>query len=96
MIPRMQYSVAGPNCLWHMDGNLKLRDCGFILHGCIDGYSRRIIYLEANTNNRASTVLIAFLKGVEHVGAIPRRVQSDKGLENKDVALWMININGTN
>ena len=94
MIPRMQYSVAGPNCLWHMDGNLKLRDYGFVLHGCIDGYSRRIVYLEANTNNRANTVLSAFLKGIEHVGAVPHRVRSDKGLENKDVARWMIHMNG--
>jgi hypothetical protein len=96
LIPRMQYSVAGPNCLWHIDGNLKLREYGFVLHGCIDGYSRRIIYLEANTNNRAVTVLRAFLRGVESVSVVPQRVRSDKGLENKDVALWMIMTNGEN
>src|SRR5271170_7704898 len=40
MIPRSLYSVKGPNSLWYMDGNLKLRMYGFVLHGAIDGYSR--------------------------------------------------------
>jgi len=96
MIPRSVYSVAGPNSLWHMDGNLKLRDYGFVLHGAIDGYSRYVIYLEANLNNRAETVLNAFLCGVESVQQIPIRVRADKGGENRDVALWMIATQGEN
>ena len=28
---------AGPNYLWHMDGNDKLKPYGFSIHGCIDG-----------------------------------------------------------
>jgi hypothetical protein len=90
VIPRAVYSVAGPNSLWHMDGNLKLRQYGFVLHGAIDGFSRYLIYLEANLNNRADTVLKAFLKGVETVGHVPLRVRADKGSENRDVGLWMI------
>ena len=93
-IPRSVYSVRGPNSLWHMDGNLKLKDYGFVLHGAIDGYSRRIIYLEANTDNRASTVLKAFVDGVNSIKAVPQRVRADKGKENRDVALWMLTING--
>lgn len=96
MIPRSVYSVKGPNSLWHMDGNLKLRMYGFVLHGAIDGYSRRIIYLECNTNNRAATVLSAFVNGVRHICAVPQRVRADKGQENRDVALWMLVSNGTN
>ena len=63
MIPHSVYSVKGPNSFWHMDGNLKLRDYGFVSYVAIDGYFRRVIYLECNTNNRAETVLSAFLKG---------------------------------
>ena len=74
LIPRSVYSVRESNSLWHMNGNLKLREYEFVLHAAIDGYSRRIIYLEANVNNRASTVLNAFLRGVESVNAIPNRV----------------------
>ena len=96
MIPRSVYSVAGPNSLWHMDGNLKLREYGFVLHGAIDGFSRYVIYLEANLNNRAETVLNAFLCGVESVQQIPIRVRADKGGENRDVALWMIATQGEN
>jgi len=95
LIPRSVYSVKAPNSLWHMDGNLKLKDYGFVLHGAIDGYSRRIIYIECNTNNRAATVLDAFLHGVGSVEAVPRRVRADKGLENREVAVWMIMTNGT-
>ena len=27
-----------------------------VVHGCVDGYSRRIMYLEASDNNRSETV----------------------------------------
>ena len=95
LIPRTVYAVRSPNSLWHMDGNHKLANAyGFVLHGAIDGYSRRIIYLECNTNNRAQTVLSAFLQGVRSVQAIPHRVRADKGRENVDVAVWMIATNG--
>jgi hypothetical protein len=70
-----------------MDGNLKLRDYGFVLHATIDGYSRRVIYLECNTNNPAETVLSAFLNGVSKIHAVPQRIRADKGQENGDVAL---------
>jgi hypothetical protein len=73
-----------------MDGNLKLKNYGIVLHGCIDGYSRRVIYLEVSTNNRAATVLNAFLSGIEKLNAVPSRIRADKGRENVDVATWML------
>ena len=43
---------VGPNFLWHLDGYDKLKQFGFAIHGCIDGFSRFIIWLEsASTNN---------------------------------------------
>lgn len=96
MIPCTVYSVAGPNSLWHIDGNLKLREYRFVLHAAIDGFSRYLIYLEANLNNRAQTVLDAFLHGISAVGQIPLRVRADKGAENRDMGLWMIVIRGEN
>lgn len=61
----------------------------FVLHGCIDGYSRLPVFLEINTNNSSSTVLAAFIKAVAAYG-LPERVRSDKGGENVQVAEYMI------
>lgn len=49
-----------------------------------------IVFLRCSTNNKASTVLYAFREGVHRFG-LPSRVRSDKGGENVDVALYMLN-----
>ncbi len=60
-----------------------------MVHGCIDGYSRRIIYLRAADNNRADTVLQLFIDGVQRLG-LPIRVRSDRGGENVEIARFML------
>ena len=45
---RRHYKTAGPN---HIDGYDKLKPFGFCIHGAIDGYSRRIMSLEAGPTN---------------------------------------------
>lgn len=37
---RRHYVNPGPNFMWHIDGNDKLKPYGFAIHGCIDGFSR--------------------------------------------------------
>ncbi|XDV17579.1 hypothetical protein PO909_023414 [Leuciscus waleckii] len=76
---RRPYSVPGPLSFWHIDGNHKLVRWRIVVHGGTDGFSRKIMYLRANNNNRAATVL-----------GLPHRVRSDKGGENVEVARFML------
>ena len=86
---RREYSVAGPNSLWHVDGYHKLIRWQIIIHGGIDGFSREIVYLSASNNNQSSTVLTAFIAAVEQYG-LPSRVRSDKGSENVGISQYML------
>lgn len=79
----------------HIDGNHKLIRWRFVIHGGIDGYSRKIVYLHCSTNNRADTVVGLFQQAVEDHG-LPSRVRSDMGVENVDVARFMIHNRGLN
>jgi hypothetical protein len=95
IIPRRRYNVVSPNALWHIDGNHKLIRWRFIIHGGIDGYSRMIVYLKCNGNNKSTTVLLHFCEAVRNFGK-PSRVRGDCGGENRKVAEWIIRENGLN
>ena len=47
IVNRRHYSVPGPRSLWHLDDNHKLIRWGFIIHGCVDGFSRRLCFWNA-------------------------------------------------
>ncbi|XP_066030637.1 uncharacterized protein [Pocillopora verrucosa] len=59
-IRRHVYNVLSPLALWHMDGNHKLIRWRFVVHDCIDGYSRSVVYLRCDTNDTSDTVLRLF------------------------------------
>lgn len=72
-----------------MDGNEKLVNWNFYIHGCTDGLSRKIIYLELAVTKKAETVLQIFTReGVQKHG-LPMRVRGDGGTENVGVAEYM-------
>lgn len=93
-ISRRVYSVPSSNFLWHIDGLHCLIRWKIVIHGGIDGFSRRIVYLHASCNNRAQTVYSLFHDAVMECGW-PSRVRSDKGGENVDVARSMVTVRGT-
>lgn len=92
-IKRRMYQVPTPNSLWHMDAHMKLSRWGFATHGCIDGYSRTIIYVSCATSVTAETVVNLFVPAVSKYG-VPSRVRSDHGYENIFVAILMNSIRG--
>lgn len=92
-ITRRSYSVPGPNSLWHIDSHHSLIRWRFVVHGCIDGYSRMVPYLTCAPNNKARTVLRFFRQATSEFG-VPSRVRSDKGGENTLVCHFMVSYRG--
>ena len=85
---RRNYSTKGPNYLWQRDGWDKLKPFGFCVHGAIDGYSRKILWLEVcNLNNDHGIVTKYYLDYVRQVGGTSRIIRGDRGTENANVAL---------
>lgn len=80
---RREYLSPGPNFIWHLHGYDKLKQFGFAIHACIDGFARYLICLEvATTNNNPRVVARYFLNSLKKYQLMPRVVRSDKGSEN--------------
>lgn len=89
------YKVKGPNALWHIDGYHKLIKWKFVVHGCIDGFSRLVTFCELSNNNLSSTVYTHFKAAVLRCG-LPSRVRGDYGGENVRVCDYMECVRGFN
>ncbi len=76
-----------------LDGHHKLIRWRFVTHGCIDGYTRMITFIECNTNNRGDTVYKLFLEAASKYG-LPSRIRCDYGGENIRVATHMLQHRG--
>lgn len=80
-LKRREYSVPCPLYLWYVDGNHKLIRYRIAIHVVIDGYSRSIVLIDANDNNRSKTVESLFQEAVETYG-YPINIRTDLGGEN--------------
>ena len=86
-LQRRKYYSAGPNDIWHLDGNDKLKPYGFSLHGCIDGFSRKILWLHVSPSNKnPEEVAHLYLNTVKKADGVPRRIRADRGVENCIIA----------
>lgn len=82
------------NSLWHIDGHHKLNPWKIVIHSGIDGFSRRIVFLRASSNNLAITVENCFAEAVSLFGW-PSRVRVDYGGENLGVKKRLEQVRGT-
>ncbi|XP_033758499.1 uncharacterized protein LOC117340828 isoform X2 [Pecten maximus] len=61
----------------------KLKPYGFPIHGCIDGFSRKILWLKVGpTNNDPEVVAFNFAQCVDELKGCPMVLQADPGTEN--------------
>ncbi|KAL3891528.1 hypothetical protein ACJMK2_003788 [Sinanodonta woodiana] len=80
---RRQYFSKGPNYCWHTNSYDKLKPYGLCINGCIDGYSRKLIWLKAERSNSDPNVIAKyFLDAVEEYGGCPTFMRGDMGTEN--------------
>ena len=82
-LKRRAYHNVGPNYVWHCDGYDKLKPFGFPVHGCIDGWSRKVLWLYVTrSNNSPHNVASYFVEAIQEFGGCPEKLVTDLGTEN--------------
>ena len=82
-LKRRTYQNRGPNSAWHCDGYDKLKPFGFPIHGCIDGWSRKILWLHVTrSNNQPNNIAAYYLEAVNKFQGCPIEFITDLGTEN--------------
>lgn len=85
-LSRRRYFSKGPNFIWHIDSYDKLKPYGICVNGCIDGFSRKMIWLNAYTTSSDPKVIGGYyLEAVQRLRGCPRIVRGDLGTENGHV-----------
>ncbi|KAG1931015.1 hypothetical protein F2P79_021986 [Pimephales promelas] len=70
---RRAYFSKGPNFIWHVDSYDKLKPFGICINGAIDGFARRILWLNAYCTSSDPQVIGGyFLETVRSLGGCPR------------------------
>ena len=83
---RHVYYAKGPNFLWHLDSYDKLKPYGICINGCIDGFSRYIVWLNAYTTSSNPKVIAGYyIEAISSKMACPKLMRSDHGTENGTV-----------
>jgi hypothetical protein len=66
------------------------------INGCIDGFSRYLVCLEANyTASDPKVVGRYFISSIDELGGCPKFIRADKGTENTVVELMQNFLHGT-
>ena len=66
-----------------MDCYDKLKPYGICISGCIDGFSKRIIWLKAGNNSNDPKIIASYyMESLVSLGGCPRMIRADMGTEN--------------
>ena len=88
---RRSYNSRGPNFLWHVDSYDKLKQYGICINGYIDGFSRRIIWLEVYVSSSNPKIIAGYYTNViKSRKMCPLRIRTDKGTENSYIEQMQI------
>lgn len=80
---RRSYDSRGPNYCLHVDGYDKLKPFCISIHGCIDGFSRKIMWLTgSHTNKNPRHVARNYVEHLKRYKRVPRLIRTDAGTEN--------------
>ncbi|OXU16663.1 hypothetical protein TSAR_004989, partial [Trichomalopsis sarcophagae] len=89
-LKRRVYHVPGPNFLWHLGGYDKLKPYGFVIHGGIDGFSRKILWLEvASTNNKPEVIAYYYLKTLQRRNLISTLMRLNTKISYPDLEVFL-------
>ena len=97
-LQRRTYFSKGPNYIWHLDSYDKLKRFGFCINGCIDGFSRLVLWINVyKTSNDPRIIGGYYLETIKALGGCPRVLRSDFGTENTHVGRFQrfLRRNGT-
>ncbi|CAH3019489.1 unnamed protein product [Porites evermanni] len=86
-LKRRHYLSHGPNQCWHIDGYDKLKPFGFPIHAGVDGYSRKVLWVELERSNNLPEITARYyLECVKEHGFCPLQTRTDCGTENGIIA----------
>ena len=82
------YYSQGTNRVWHLDGYDKLKPYGFEIHGCIDGYSRPVLWLSILQSNKDPTEMCnPYFHYLLIAKRVSQKIVVDWGTENVNIAV---------
>lgn len=79
---RRKYINPGCNHTWHIDGHDKLKPFGFSIHACIDGFSRKLIWLEVAPSNKLPEIIAKYYTIAINKFGLPKCLKADDGTEH--------------
>jgi len=83
---RREYISRGPNFVWHVDSCDKLRPYGICINGAIDGFSRKMLWLNAYHTSSDPAVVCGYFTGtLRALDGCPRIVRADMSTENSRI-----------
>ncbi|CAC5397078.1 unnamed protein product [Mytilus coruscus] len=85
-LTRRRYCNKGPNFCIHIVGYDKLKPYGISIHGAIDGFSWKILWLSASHSNKNPRIVaFDYVHYLKTIKGVPRMVLADAGTENVDI-----------